>query len=80
METEAQQMVRFIGRLGVVIQDKISMHPIFMFTEAVSLVTWVGAKPYQLDTTYTRLGKTTHNSVGGPKPTHNSRWEGSRWQ
>ncbi|XP_059428546.1 uncharacterized protein LOC132162315 [Corylus avellana] len=39
METEDQQVARFIGGLRVAIQDKVSMHPVFTLNEAVSLVT-----------------------------------------
>ncbi|XP_059429202.1 uncharacterized protein LOC132163019 [Corylus avellana] len=39
METEDQQVARFIGGLRVAIQDKVSMHPVFTSNEAVSLAT-----------------------------------------
>jgi hypothetical protein len=39
METNAQQVARFIGGLRVAIQDKVSMHPIFTLTKVVSLAT-----------------------------------------
>jgi hypothetical protein len=39
METEDQQVARFIGGLRVAIQDKVSMHHVFTLNEAVSLAT-----------------------------------------
>jgi len=39
METEDQQVARFIGGLRVAIQDKVSMHPVFTLNQAVSLAT-----------------------------------------
>jgi hypothetical protein len=39
METEAQQVARFIGGLRYAIQDRGSMHHVFTLTEAVSLAT-----------------------------------------
>jgi len=39
METEDQQVARFIDGPCVVIQDKASMHSVFTLNEAVSLVT-----------------------------------------
>ena len=39
METEAQQVARFIGGLRLPIQDKVSIHHVFTLTEAVSLAT-----------------------------------------
>jgi hypothetical protein len=39
METEDQQVARFIGGLRVAIQDKISMHHVFTLNEVVSLAT-----------------------------------------
>jgi hypothetical protein len=41
METEAQQVARFLGGLRLSIQDKVTMHHIFTLTEAVSLATRV---------------------------------------
>jgi hypothetical protein len=41
METEAQQVARFIGGLRLPIQDKVSMQHVFTLTEAVSLATRV---------------------------------------
>ena len=39
METEDQQVARFIGGLHVAIQDKVSVHPVFTLNKAVSLAT-----------------------------------------
>jgi hypothetical protein len=39
METEDQQVARFIGGLRVAIQDKVFMHPVFTLNEAVSFAT-----------------------------------------
>jgi hypothetical protein len=39
METEAQQVARFIGGLRLPIQDKVSMQHVFTFTEVISLAT-----------------------------------------
>jgi hypothetical protein len=39
METEGQQVARFIGGLRYVIQDRVSMHHVFTLTEVVSLAT-----------------------------------------
>jgi hypothetical protein len=39
METEDQQVARFIGGLRLAIQDKVSMHPIFTLNNVVSLAT-----------------------------------------
>jgi hypothetical protein len=39
METEYQQVVRFIGGQGVAIQDKVYMHPVFTSNKVVSLAT-----------------------------------------
>ena len=39
MESEAQQVARFIGGLRLSIQDKVIMHHIFTITEVVSLAT-----------------------------------------
>lgn len=39
METEDQQVARFIDRPRVAIQDKVSMHFVFTLNEAVSLAT-----------------------------------------
>ena len=41
METEDQQVARFIGGLHVAIQDKVFMHLVFTLNEAVSLATRV---------------------------------------
>jgi hypothetical protein len=38
VETEGQQVARFIGGLRVAIQDKVSIHPAFTLNEAVGLV------------------------------------------
>jgi hypothetical protein len=37
METEAQQVARFISGLHMMIQDKVSMHWVFTLTEVASL-------------------------------------------
>jgi len=39
MEIEDQQVARFISRLRVAIQDKVSMHLVFTLNEAISLAT-----------------------------------------
>ncbi|XP_073263062.1 uncharacterized protein [Populus alba] len=39
METDAQQVARFIGGLRLNIQDRVSMHTIYTLTEAINLAT-----------------------------------------
>jgi hypothetical protein len=39
MKTEAQQVARFIRGLRYAIQDRVSMHHVFILTEVVSLAT-----------------------------------------